>query len=498
MTALAASKPTRHDLRALLAGMGADSIPAVEIAHVAVDSRRVEADTLFLAFAGSRAHGLDHVDQAVERGAAAVAWDHDIEPVLDVPGVHVPDLVARASHIAARMYDCPGDRLYVTGITGTDGKTSCAWLLAQALDHLDMPCGYLGTLGYGRLDDLAEATHTTPDPVATQDWLARFAAAGAEAVALEVSSHALDQHRVAGVPFDVAVLTQVGRDHLDYHGGEQSYAAAKKKLFEMDGLRYAVLNADDAHGRAWLDGLDSAVTPIVYGTGDVSVLAGDHVGLSAIRTRADGLSLDVDTHAGMATIESRLVGRFNATNLAAVLAVLLARGVSLERAVAVLGRIETVPGRMQRIHARTDQPLVVVDYAHTPSALEAALTAVSEHASARVLCVFGCGGDRDRGKRGLMGAAAARHADMIWLTDDNPRLETPETIVAEIRSGMPDNANVRVIHDRGAAIADAIASAVAGDVVLIAGKGHETTQQTGTTRRAFDDRTVARSALEAA
>jgi len=496
--ALAAIQPRLHTLQALLAGMSADAVPDVDITRVAVDSRSVAADTLFLAFAGSRAHGLDHVDEAVERGAVAVAWDHDTAPQLDVPAVRVPDLAAQASRIAARAYDHPAEQLFVTGVTGTDGKTSCAWLLAQALQVLDMPCGYLGTLGFGLPADLAEATHTTPDAVAAQEWLARLVAAGADAVAFEVSSHALDQHRVAGVAFDVAVLTQIGRDHLDYHGDEQAYAAAKKRLFETDGLQYAVLNADDAHGRAWLDALDPGVTPIVYGFGDVSALASQYVALTAVHTRADGLSLDLDTHCGAARIESTLVGRFNAANLAAVMAVLLARGVPVERAASALGGVATVPGRMERIAVCSDQPLVVVDYAHTPSALEAALRAVAEHAAARVLCVFGCGGDRDTGKRPLMGAAAARHADAIWLTDDNPRNEAPETIVNAVRAGIPDGARVRVIHDRAAAIADAIASAGPGDVVLIAGKGHETTQQVGSARRAFDDRVVARDVLEAA
>lgn len=497
MMGLAPAKPLRQPLARLLAGFDVGDVPDAEIAQVTVDSRAARPGSLFMAYQGTRAHGLDHADDAVARGARAVVWDRERAPVLDVPHVRVPDLVARASRIAARAYGEPAQRLFVTGVTGTDGKTSCAWLLARALDALGTRCGYLGTLGFGFTDDLAEASHTTPDAVAVQDWLARFVTADAAAVAFEVSSHALDQHRVDGVAFDVAVLTQVGRDHLDYHGDAAAYAAAKRRLFTLDGLRYAILNADDALGRAWLEELADAVTPVAYGSGDVSHLAAHYVGLRTVRARADGLEIEIDSHAGAARIETGLIGRFNAANLAAVLAVLLVRGIPVAAAAAVLAEARTVPGRMERIPGRADQPLVVVDYAHTPNALAQALAAVAEHAAGRVFCVFGCGGDRDSGKRALMGEAAARGADVLWLTDDNPRHEVPAAIVADIRAGIADDVDVTVRHDRAEAIGGALAAARDGDVVLIAGKGHETSQQIGDTRRAFDDRVVARRALGA-
>ncbi|GAB3680014.1 UDP-N-acetylmuramoyl-L-alanyl-D-glutamate--2,6-diaminopimelate ligase [Salinisphaera aquimarina] len=496
--ALSHINPEQRPLSMLLDGLTDGAVPSVDVAGVAIDSRAVTPGSLFMAYAGTRAHGLDFVDQAVANGARAIAWDGDHAPDTSVPAIRVPELAARASAIAGRFFGRPAERLFVAGITGTDGKTSCAWMLARALEELGVHCGYIGTLGAGLPDDLAEATHTTPDPVVVQQWLARLVADAADAVAFEVSSHALHQHRVDGVAFDVAVLTQIGRDHLDYHGDLAAYARAKRRLFEFAGLKYAVLNADDAFGRAWLDALDASVTPIVYGRGDVASLAACHVAIESIETRIDGVVLEVSTHAGSARIESGLVGEFNAMNLAAVLAVLLARGETLTDAAAALAAIDTVPGRMQRIDARVDQPLVVVDFAHTPGALAQALGAVRAHAEGRVLCVFGCGGDRDRGKRALMGQAAVAGADAVWVTDDNPRSESPQAIVDEILAGIADRTAVQVVHDRGRAIAAAIAAAGVGDVVLIAGKGHETTQQIGSERRPFDDRIEARRALEAA
>ncbi|MBS64656.1 MAG: UDP-N-acetylmuramoyl-L-alanyl-D-glutamate--2,6-diaminopimelate ligase [Salinisphaera sp.] len=495
MTGLASVQTAARPLASLLQGLACD-VPGVDIAGVAIDSRRVQPGALFLAYQGTRSHGLDHVDAAIAAGAAAVAWDDAQPPVLNVPSVRVEALAAQASRIAGRFYGEPSQKLFVAGVTGTDGKTSCAWLLSHALELLGARCGYIGTLGFGFADDLAEATHTTPDPVGVQDWLARLAAADASAVAFEVSSHALDQHRVDGVAFDVAVLTQLGRDHLDYHGSLEAYAKAKQRLFAFEGLSSVVLNGDDEHGRQWLAALAGDVTPIAYGCGDMAALAENYVRIEAVATRIDGLSLTLDTSWGRACVESTLVGRFNAMNLAAVLAVLLARGVDFDTATAVLARLATVPGRMQRVDTRDDQPMVVVDYAHTPGALTHAIAAVREHAAGRVLCVFGCGGDRDTGKRPLMGAAAEA-ADAVWITDDNPRSEAPAAIVAAIMAGMQGDTPVTIEHDRAAAIANAIHAARPGDVVLIAGKGHETTQQIGETRRVFDDRVAAQDALEA-
>lgn len=486
----------------LLAGLAASTPPAITVASLALDSRQVEPGSLFIACAGHAGHGLDYVDQALAAGAAAVVWDAEQDPALACPNIRVPDLAEQVGTIAGRAFGAPSQSLFVAGVTGTDGKTSCAWLMARALDALGDRCGYLGTLGFGWPDALAPATHTTPDAIGLQRWLAGFVAEQGGAVALEVSSHALHQHRIAGVALDVAVLTQIGRDHLDYHGSVDAYIAAKRRLFEQPDLSYAVLNADDATGRRWIDELGDAVTPVAYGRHPAAMAQSHYVAIVRVEPRADGLVVDFDTHRGSARLHSGLLGAFNASNLAAVLAVLLVRDVPLDRAITVLANLPTVPGRMERIPGRDEQPLVIVDYAHTAGALDAALAALTAHAEGRLLCVFGCGGDRDRGKRPLMAAAAARWAARVWVTDDNPRSESPAAIVDDILAGFTEvdypADNYRVIHDRAAAIAEAVGVGSRGDVVLIAGKGHEDSQQIGDETLAFDDRQVARRALEAA
>ena len=500
MMALAATQPRAQALTALLAGLDTSQIPEVVVSGVALDSRCVEPGDLFLACPGYQQHGLDHVQQAISAGAVAVAWDAASAPQLSVPGVRVSNLSGHAGIIAARVWQQPSQALFVTGITGTDGKTSCAHLLAQALDGVGLFCGYMGTLGYGFVDDWHAASHTTPDAVAVHGWLARLRANGAAAAAMEVSSHALAQDRVQAVAFDVAVLTNIGRDHLDYHGDMVHYAAAKRRLFDMPGLQWAVINGDDEYGRRWLADLPADVRPVAYGFGtQIAAAAPDYVAIRDVQAHPRGLTLAIDSSWGTVEFDSVLVGRFNAANLAAVLAVLLIRGIPPQQATQILIDLHTVPGRMERVPTRPGQPLVVVDYAHTPNALEQALQAVRAHTSGRVHCVFGCGGDRDRGKRPLMGTIAARHADNLWLTDDNPRHEPPQAIVADIVAGIDaDQADYRVEHDRSRAIAAAINAARAGDSVLIAGKGHETEQQIGAQYRPHDDRVVARQVLEAA
>lgn len=502
MTLAEANMPPRR-LQALLSGLTDAPVPDMEISGITADSRRVRPGYLFLAQPGGSRHGLDFVPEAAVRGAAAVVWDGDPEDAraeaVSVPALRVADLTHRVGEIAARFYGRPARSLFTAGITGTDGKTSCAHILAQALGFTGGRCGYMGTLGYGMLNDLAPAAHTTPAAVELQDWLARLTAADADAVALEVSSHALAQGRVDGIEFDVAVLTNIGRDHLDYHGSAAAYAAAKRRLFDMPGLKTAVLNADDAHGRAWLETLPEGVEPVAYGLDTDAVPAGVRRLIAHdVLTQPHGLSLEVTGDWGELRLHSRLLGRFNAYNLLAALAVLLLRDIEPAEAVAALDRVQTVPGRMELVDGGPGRPMVMVDYAHTPGALEQALRAAATHGRGRLICVFGCGGERDRGKRPLMGMVAARYADAIWITDDNPRGEDPRTIVADILAGLPAAAPVIVEHDRAGAIAEAIAAAAPGDAVLIAGKGHETYQLVDGQRRPFDDRAAARRALEAA
>lgn len=492
-------KPAARKLAELLAGVTDAQMPDLLVSSVETDSRRVRAGSLFMACAGESNHGLDFVDEAVARGAVAVAWDGREAPTLSVPIARVLGLRGLIGEIAARFYGHPAAALSITGITGTDGKTSCAHVLAQAYALLDTKCGYLGTLGYGFLPELAAATHTTPDAVSLQAWLARLRDAGAESVAMEVSSHALAQGRVHAVNFDVAVLTNIGRDHLDYHTNMTAYTDAKHRLFEGKSLQAAVLNIDDEYGARWLKLLPDGVLPVAYSLGAQPAFEhGHYVVAREVLAQPDGLVLNIDSSWGELRIQSRLLGRFNAYNLLAALSVLLVRGVDPCAAAAALSKVVTVPGRMELVDAVPGRPLVVVDYAHTPGALDHALRALCEHTGGRVFCVFGCGGDRDTGKRPLMAAAAARAADAIWITDDNPRSEDPAAIVADIVAGLPADTSTIVEHDRAKAIAAAIHAAGERDAVLIAGKGHETYQIIGDERRDFDDREAARRVLEAA
>jgi UDP-N-acetylmuramoyl-L-alanyl-D-glutamate--2,6-diaminopimelate ligase len=484
-----------RSLRELFTGDAA-AVPDIRVSGLALDSRDVAPGALFLAVRGTQRHGLAHAAEAVRRGAAAVAWEPDADvpaPELAVPSFPVAGLGASAGIVAARYYGDPSARLFVAGVTGTDGKTSTAHLIAQGFERLGVACGYLGTIGFGRLGQLSESSHTTVDAVALQRRLAQLLQDGVSACAMEVSSHALDQSRVAGVRFGVAVLTNVGRDHLDYHRSVEAYAAAKRKLFFDCAPQAIVLNRDDPWGARWADEArrekrpDSQVT--VYGFNGEADRGGWLLARS-IETRSDGLRLHFDSSWGAGVLDSRLLGRFNACNLLAALAVLRVHGVGLDQAAAALAQARTVPGRMEAWRGPRVATTVVVDYAHTPQALAHALAALRPHVRGRLLCVFGCGGDRDRGKRPLMGAAAAELADAVILTDDNPRSEAPAAIVAEILGGVPaaERSKARIEHDRAKAIELAVKAAGPDDVVLVAGKGHEDYQIYGSERRSFSDR----------
>lgn len=474
----------------LLRGYTSLPVPALPISGVEQDSRRVGAGHLFLACQGQTGHGLKFLPQALDRGAAAVAWEPAAglsPPILNIPCVAVPELAQRAGEIAARFYGNPAQRLFTVGVTGTDGKTSTAHLIAQALEALNVACAYVGTIGVGRVQQLHPATHTTPDAISIQRLAAEQLGQGAQALAMEVSSHALHQARVAGMAFDVAVLTNVTRDHLDYHGTVENYAAAKKQLFSTYLKGAAVLNRDDATGAAWAQEFPRCV---VYGVEGDTPTQGQYVIARQLRFHDQGLSFDIDSSWGRATLNSRLLGRFNVHNLLAAVSALLLKPVPLQDAVAALAQAQTVPGRMEGFRGALAPALVVVDYAHTPNALAHALQATRLHTARQLWCVFGCGGDRDKGKRPLM-AAAAEAADHLILTDDNPRSEKPEAIMADIRVGLRRPEAAKVIHDRAAAIRLAVSDAQAGDTVLIVGKGHEETQTYGQDIRVFSDRRYA-------
>ncbi|MBS0387618.1 MAG: UDP-N-acetylmuramoyl-L-alanyl-D-glutamate--2,6-diaminopimelate ligase [Proteobacteria bacterium] len=490
-------------LKALLGG-GFELPDDFEVADLTLDSRSVRPGAAFLACRGRSRHGLEFAQAAVDAGARAVLWEPAPgvnAPVFAAPVlvVAVPELSAQAGYIADRFFGAPSARLMVAGVTGTNGKTTCAWLLAAALSAAGRGCAYLGTLGVAFGGQLVSGRHTTPDAVTLQRTLAQLRAAGAAAVAMEVSSHALDQRRCAGVRFQIAAFTNLSRDHLDYHDDMRAYAAAKASLFDWPTLGASVINIDDDFGAALAARAAPGESLIV--TGRRSDPAQHAPGARFVRAshcahRPDGLTLELDTSWGKAALHSRLLGDFNADNLLTVLGVLLASGVPLPTACEVLAACEAPPGRMQ-LSGGGRLPLAIVDYAHTPDALDKALRAARAHCSGRLLCVFGCGGDRDRGKRPEMARVAESLADALYITDDNPRSEDPQRIVADISAGLREPARARIEHDRAAAIAAAVTAAAPGDVVLVAGKGHEDYQLVGGERRPFSDLAQVRAALAA-
>lgn len=464
------------------------------IRELALDSRNVRAGDLFLAVPGARFDGREHIADALQRGAAAVAYEVEgatVLPLTDVPLIPVKGLAAQLSDIAGRFYGEPSRQLNLVGVTGTNGKTSVTQLVAQALDLLGQRCGLVGTLGTGFHGALQSGLHTTPNPIAVQAALADLKSAGAKAVAMEVSSHGLDQGRVTALAFDVAVLTNLSRDHLDYHGTMQAYGEAKAKLFHWTDLRCRVINLDDDFGRK-LASEPHESRLITYSQEDASA----YLYCREARFDDDGVRATLVTPQGEHHLRSSLLGRFNLSNLLAAVGALLGLEYALDEILAVLPKLGGPAGRMQRLGGG-QQPLVVVDYAHTPDALEKVLLALRPHAKGRLLCLFGCGGDRDRGKRPLMAEVVERLADGVLVTDDNPRTEDPTQIFADIRAGFLNADQVEFIPGRGPAIARLIASASADDVVVLAGKGHEDYQEINGQRHAFSDLVEAGKALAA-
>lgn len=463
--------------------------------RVVIDSRQLQAGEVFLACPGEYTDGRDFIQAALNRGAAAVLWDTEggFEWTFgDVPNLGIEHLRQYMGIIAADALSHPGRQLDLIGVTGTNGKTSITQWLAQALDQLQTPCGIMGTVGNGFWQHLHESTHTTLDAWSVQQWLKRFVDEGAKAVAMEVSSHGLDQFRVNGVPFKSAIFTNLTRDHLDYHGDMASYGDIKSRLFFWQGLQHAIINIDDEFGAFLLQQVKqstSSTQAYAYGFAEQA-----DVCITAYQPSLDGTGIDFRTPWGDVTIHTQLIGRFNAQNLAACVAVLGAQGYALDDIAQVLGKIQPATGRMDGIR-EAGKPLVVVDYAHTPDALEKALATLHElkQAHSQVWCVFGCGGNRDKGKRPLMGAAANQYADKVVLTSDNPRLEVPQDILNDILPALERPEYVTV--ERAEAIEYAIAHAGADDIVLIAGKGHETYQDMGGVKSHFSDFECARAAL---
>ncbi len=459
------------------------------------DSRELREGDAFVAIEGFGAHGLTYAEQARAAGAAAVLFEppapQDLAPPADA--VPVPGLRARLGELADLFHGRVTETMTVVGVTGTNGKTSTVQLLAQAWSLQGRTAGTIGTLGAGLYGEAVATGFTTPLVLRLHALLAELHDAGAQAVAMEVSSHGLDQGRVDGVHFDVAVFTNLTRDHLDYHGDMAAYGAAKARLFAWPGLRAAAINLDDAYGRELFTALPAQVRGIgLSSRGDAAAsLCAD-----ALQLDASGIAFDLVTGAQRHRVRSPLLGRFNVDNLLAVAGTLYALDEAPAQIAATLSQLQPIHGRMNRLGGDGARPLVVIDYAHTPDALEQALASLRAHTAARLICVFGCGGERDRGKRPQMAEIAERHAEVVIVTDDNPRREDGDAIVADIVAGFSNLAGVLVERDRAAAIAVAIAQAGAHDVVLIAGKGHEAYQEVNGVQLPFDDTRIACAALE--
>lgn len=461
-------------------------------AELSADSRRIAAGDIFFAYPGDAADGRLFITDAIERGAAAIVHDGSqftIDASVTSPVLAVANLKHCAGAIASAWYQQPDSDMAVFAVTGTNGKTSCSQWLAAAWSQLAHPCAVIGTLGTGIVrngvaEQLAETGYTTPDAILLQRRLNVVRNGGARALAIEASSIGIDQGRLHGLRIDTALWTNLSRDHLDYHGDMERYRAAKIQLFSWPGLQHAVINLDDAAGMQLLQQLQKTATGLTL-TGftctgvdlpGVKVLAA-----SELRSTPAGTSFQLNDGSDSVTVKTNLVGDFNVSNLLGVIGVLLAHGFALASIIAVIETLTAVSGRMQQFGG-DNAPLVVIDYAHTPDALEktlATLRRVAQQRSGKLWCVFGCGGDRDAGKRPAMGAAAMA-ADHIILTSDNPRSEHPADIITQIQSGMtpasPD-AVPKVIEDRAAAILWAVRHAERADVILLAGKGHEITQE---------------------
>ncbi len=479
------------------------NVPEIAVTGLCLDSRQVQAGDLFFACDGHKVHGKAFIDEAVTRGASVVLWESRSPKSETREGVcvyGVPDLRQKLGIIAERFYGDPTQEMQIVGITGTNGKTSVCQFIAQVFQH-DAPCGVIGTLGNGVLSrgggELEASPNTTPDAITLHTLLDDLRHDGVKRVVMEVSSHALEQGRAAGVNMDVAVFTNLSHEHLDYHGDMRNYGQAKRRLFDARGLKYAVINVDDPFGRELLTSIPGAVGTVSYGFGSVyegtDVLPSLHG--SDLQLGPAGLHMRVNSDWGEGELRVPLLGAFNASNLLAALGALLASGFEFEEALRRLSDVRPVAGRMQGFGGDAHSPLVVVDYAHTPDALEQVLQALRQHTLGRLVCVFGCGGDRDKSKRPLMARVAEQLADRVIVTSDNSRSEAPDIIVADILNGLERMDDVAVIPDRAAAIDQAVSAASPGDVVLVAGKGHEQFQWVGDEKRPFNDVTEVQRAL---
>jgi len=471
-----------------------DSLLSIIVTGLCLDSRQLRPGDLFFAIPGLAVDGRDFIEQASTAGAAVILAEAEGLQVNGAGVIPVAGLSRKISDIAGRFYGEPSEHLTLTGVTGTNGKTTCSQLLAQLFSLAGRSSAVIGTLGHGAYRNgvvtLTDTGMTTPDAVVVQQLLAEYASANVEYLAMEVSSHSLDQYRVEGLRFTTAVFTNLSRDHLDYHGDLVSYAQAKMRLFGMVGLEQAVINVDDPVGAEIAANLPAGVELYGYSLNN----SGAAISAMDIKLSPRGLEATVHTPWGEGQLSSSLLGRFNLENLLAVLAVACIQGLSLETVLSLIPRLQPVVGRMELV-GDGKGPQVVIDYAHTPDALQKALLTLRDHCEKQLWCVFGCGGNRDAGKRPQMGGIAARYADRVVVTSDNPRHENADEILRDILSGITAQESVEMVADRAEAIRYAIANAADGDVILVAGKGHEDYQLIGDQRLPFSDHKEVRLAL---
>ncbi|CAB1276942.1 UDP-N-acetylmuramoyl-L-alanyl-D-glutamate--2,6-diaminopimelate ligase [Candidatus Nitrosacidococcus tergens] len=471
------------------------------ISHICMNSREVNSGSLFFACLGQKELGHNYIPETINKGVRAIIFDSAIPISLEIQSqlqalnilcIPIPELHKKIGCIADQFYFYPSKQIRITGITGTNGKTSVSHFLVQALHSEQTPCGIIGTLGIGTLESVTPSKLTTPDSLSIHKHLSDFCNVGVSNVVIEVSSHALDQGRVNGINFNNAIFTNLSRDHLDYHHNMANYEAAKSKLFHWPELEYAVINIDDKIGCNLISKVSNSTKVISYGLSDNASLQA-----KCIHYNKSEISLEIQGKWGSSLLQCPLLGKFNVYNILAALGGLLAHNIPFDEALERLSQIKTVPGRMELLENPAG-PLVVVDYAHTPDALSQVLYSLKEHLDpkGKLWCIFGCGGNRDSGKRSLMGEVAEQFSDFVVLTDDNPREEDPVQIIIDIMSGMKHPDKIYKYRPRSEAISRTIQLAKSKDIILIAGKGHEEYQQIGTKFHPFSDKQCAQQALK--
>jgi len=459
-----------------------------EITGLSLDSRFLEEKNIFLACQGTKTHGKIYLETAIEKKVAAILLEEqgDIFLKNNIPCIPYPELSKDIGKIAAKFYDFPTKNMHVVGITGTNGKTSTSHFIAQ---HLPQPCGLIGTLGYGAYGELQDGKHTTPDAIDLQRIFNLLKQKNAQHLVMEVSSHGIEQHRIKNINFEIGIFTNLTRDHLDYHGTMEKYGVTKAKLFQEYGLKTAIINVDDPFGKQLLNTIPLKTKILTYSLKNLQA----NIYCNEIIALSNGYQLDISTPLGNITTEIKLIGDFNVSNILAATAAFIALNVPLKKIKEYLFETSPVIGRMELFHAPKYAP-IIVDYAHTPDALKNALQASRKHCKGKLWCIFGCGGERDQGKRPIMGQIAEIYADSVILTNDNPRHEIPEQIINDILSGLEKQTH-QVIQNRISAITYAIENSCEEDMILLAGKGHETYQQIGDEIICYSDRETVKQLL---